>query len=71
MVMSLFFRVIQRFPDDSEERPFVSGKETKGLFSKWDRSVILRVVCEATRELLNWRRPALVDRCTADADFTS
>ena len=58
--LEFVFRVLQRFPHDTE-RSFLSGQQTKKLFSKWDRSV-LRVVCEATRELLEWRRLALVDR---------
>lgn len=62
------FTIIRRCR--GEDQPFTSGLETKGMFETADRRAILGVISEATRRLLNWKKPALVDRCTSDANLT-
>ena len=61
------FTVIER--RDNAEREMTSGLATLGLFSKADRIAIRQVVCAATEQLLNWKKPPRIDRCTADANL--
>ena len=62
------FTTIER--KGGEDRKFNSGLETKDIFVKPDRWLIRMVILDATEILLNWKKPALVDRCTADANLT-
>ena len=61
------FTVIER--SGNTEREITSGLATVGLFSKADRIAVRQVVFAATGELLNWKRPLRIDRCTADPNL--
>lgn len=64
------FRVFERDREHGvNTRSFSSGLQTEAIFSRSDRSAILDVIALATIELLNWRRPHRVDRCTTDANL--
>ncbi len=61
------FTIIERTGD--QDRQFNSGLETKHIFLKLDRGLIRMVILEATKLLLTWKEPPVVDRCTSDANL--
>ena len=62
------FSVIRRVND--AENQYLSEIATKGpIPDPADRTAILMVILEITEALLDWKKPARVDRCTADANL--
>ncbi|WP_144404327.1 hypothetical protein [Belnapia sp. F-4-1] len=62
------FAIVEADTVTLRTRLFTSGKHTRGIFSSEERYLILQVVLAATVELLDWKRPQKVYRCTSDRD---